>query len=113
MDRWSCRLPDRCRPPGSRPLEGAEDGRWGKGKKRPAHIAATTIGTVGFSIAGDETKTVRVELNAAGGALLKAENGRPGASLTILELAPNRENTQMKAVRLVEQKMTPTEKKKL
>jgi hypothetical protein len=71
-----------------------------KGKK--AHTL--TAGTVSFSIAGDETKTVRVKLNAAGRALLSADHGRPRASLQILELAPGPSSTQRKVVRLVQQK---------
>jgi hypothetical protein len=74
-----------------------------KGKKpaRTSAITTTTIGTVSFSIAGDETKAVRVGLNAAGRALLKADHGRCSASLAILELAPGAENTQRETVRLV------------
>ena len=78
----------------------------GKGKKatvRAATVAMATIGTVSFSIAGDETKTVKVDLNAAGRALLNADHGRVDASLQILELAPGPGNTQTKAVRLLQQ----------
>jgi len=76
-----------------------------KGKKS-AHVKTTTtaIGTAGFSIAGDETKTVKVNLNAAGRALLSTDHGRCSASLAMLELTPGAQNTQGKAVRLVEQK---------
>jgi hypothetical protein len=79
-----------------------------KGKKKPARAATTTttttttIGSVGFSIAGDATKTVKVDLNAVGRALLKTDHGHCSASLEILELAPGAENTQTKAVRLVQ-----------
>jgi hypothetical protein len=81
----------------------------GVGEKRPpgsATSAAITIGAVGFSVAGDETKTVRVVLNAAGRALLRADHGRLSASLALLEQAPGAANTQMKAVRLVQLKTT-------
>jgi hypothetical protein len=70
----------------------------GKGKKRPARTVR--IGTAGFSIAGDEARTVKVDLDAAGSALLKADHGRLRASLAILELAPNPQNTQTKTVQL-------------
>jgi hypothetical protein len=75
-----------------------------KGKRKPARTIISTIGTVGFSIAGDETKSVKVNLNAAGRALLKADHGRCSASLAILELAPGASNTQTKTVRLVQEK---------
>ncbi len=78
-----------------------------KGRKKPVGAktttTTTTIGTVSFSIAGDETKTVKVDLNAAGRALLNADHGRVDASLQILELAPGPGNTQTKAVRLLQQ----------
>ena len=72
-----------------------------KGSKR---ARAVTIGTVSFSIAGDETKTVKVELDAPGRMLLKADHGRCDASLEILELAPGAENTQGETARLVQAK---------
>jgi len=62
-----------------------------------------SIGTIAFSIAGDETKAVKVNLNPAGRALLKTDHGRCGASLAILELAPGAANTQTKTVHLVQQ----------
>jgi len=79
-----------------------------KGKKKLASAKTTTmtttIGTVGFSIAGDETKAVKVDLNAPGRMLLKADHGRCDASLAILELAPGAENTQGETARLVQAK---------
>jgi len=60
-----------------------------------------TIGTASFSIVGDETKAVNVELDAAGRALLGADHGQLSASLEILGLAPSATNTQAKTVRLV------------
>jgi hypothetical protein len=72
------------------------------GKGRPVTIG--TLGTVGFSISGDETKTLKLDLDATGRALLKTDHGRCSASLEILELAPNNENTQTKTVQLVQQK---------
>jgi hypothetical protein len=71
-----------------------------KGSKR---ARAVRIGTGSFSIAGDETKTVKVDLNAAGRVLLKADHGHCSASLAILELAPSPQNTQTKTVHLVQQ----------
>lgn len=73
-----------------------------KGKK-PARTA--TIGTVGFSITGDETKSVKINLNAAGRALLEADHGHFRANLAILEFAPSPENTQTKTVQLVQEKV--------
>ena len=79
----------------------AKDAVKAKGKQRGRTV---TIGTVDFSIAGDETKTVKVKLDIAGRALLGTHNGRLSASLAILELAPRAGNTQTKTVRLVQQK---------
>ena len=73
-----------------------------KGRKQPARTA--TIGTVGFSIAGDETNTVQVKLDAAGRTLLSTDHGRLNASLALLELAPGPENTQTVPVRLAQHK---------
>lgn len=70
-----------------------------KGKKHPAR--AVRIGSAAFSIAGDTAKTVKLDLNATGRALLTADHGRLRASLEILELAPSPKNTQMKTVQLV------------
>jgi hypothetical protein len=75
-----------------------------KGKKRTTTTRTVTIGTVSFSIPGDETMTVKINLDTTGRALLKADHGRCSASLEILELAPSPENTQVKAVQLVQQK---------
>jgi hypothetical protein len=79
-----------------------------KGKKQPARTVK--IGTVSFSISGDETKTVKIKLDAAGGALLSADHGRCGASLAILELAPSPENTQTKTVQLLQRKAAKAKK---
>jgi hypothetical protein len=71
----------------------------GKGKKRPAR--KVRIGTASFSIAGDTSKTVKLDLNAAGRVLLRAGHGHLSAGLAILELAPGPKNTQTKTVQLV------------
>jgi hypothetical protein len=70
------------------------------GKKKRARTV--TIGTGSFSIAGDETKTVKVDLNAAGRALLSTNHGRLSADLSIIEQASRPENAQTKAVRLIQ-----------
>jgi len=81
-----------------------------KGKKKPARTV--TIGTVSFSIPGDETKTVKITIDAAGRALLSTDHGHLSARLAILELAPSPENTQTKTVRLVQQKAAKTREPK-
>jgi Trypsin len=84
------------------------------GHKAGKHTAITrtvTIGTVSFSTAGDETTTVKVNLDTAGRALLGADHGRCGASLALAELAPGRQNTQTKTVQLVQQKTRGKTKK--
>jgi hypothetical protein len=83
--------------------KGSVMGKSAKGRKR-AH--AVPIGTVSFSIAGDEAKAVKIKLNAAGRAMLSADHGRLSASLALLELAPSPENAQIKAVHLVQRKTT-------
>lgn len=78
----------------------AKSGAKGKKKARPV-----SIGTLSSLIAGDETKTVKLNLNTAGRAMLGADHGRLSASLALLELAPGAKSTQtMKTVRLVLQK---------
>ena len=61
-------------------------------------------GQSSFSVSGDETKTVKVDIGTVGRTLLKADHGRLSASLAILELAPSPENTQTKTVGLVQQR---------
>jgi Trypsin len=73
-----------------------------KGRKRPIK-RAVTIGTVRFSIAGEETKTVKVNIDAAARALLNTHHGRLTAGLTILELAPGQSATETENVHLVQQ----------
>jgi hypothetical protein len=70
-----------------------------------------SIGTVSFLIAGDETKTVKIDLDAVGRAVLKADHGRASASLEILELAPSLANTQRTTVQLVQQKAAKGKKR--
>jgi hypothetical protein len=81
----------------------------GKGKKKPAR--KVSIGTVSFSVAGDETKIVTLDLNAAGRALLGADHGHCSASLALLELALGPQNVQTKTVHLVQQKTDGKAKK--
>ena len=86
----------------------AVEARDAKGKKRRAR--STTIGTTSFSIAGDGTKTVKIALDAAGRALLRADHGHCDASLAILGLAPGVSNTQTKAVELLRWNAAKAEK---
>jgi hypothetical protein len=66
---------------------------------------SVSIGTADFAISGDEATTVKMNLNAAGRALLGVDHGRLGATLAILELGPGPEsNSQTKTVQLVQQK---------
>lgn len=73
-----------------------------KGRK----TRTVTIGTVSFSIAGDETKTVKLKLDAAGRVLLSTDHGRLilTARLTTLQLVPGPSQTQADKVHLVQQK---------
>ncbi len=76
-----------------------------KGKHRTRTL---TIGTVSFSIPGDETKTVGVELNATGRALLRMDRERLTARLSVLESAPTPGRTLTKGVRLVQRQTRGT-----
>lgn len=72
-----------------------------RGRKKLARTVR--IGTVNFSILGDEAKTVRIKLDVAGRVLLKADHARLSATLTILELEPSLGNTERNVVQLVEE----------
>jgi hypothetical protein len=75
-----------------------------KGEGKGMLARTVRIGTTSFTIPGDEAKTVRVKMDAAGRALLGAGHGRVSAHLTIRELAPGPRNTQATTVHLVEQR---------
>jgi hypothetical protein len=68
------------------------------GEKR--RTRAVTIGSASFSIPGDDTKTVKIDIDAGGRALRSGDHGHLEASLAILELAPSPANTQTKSVHL-------------
>jgi hypothetical protein len=72
-----------------------------KGTRRHSHTIA--IGTADFSISGDETEAVKLDINATGRRLLGEDHGHLAASLAILELAPSPESTLTKAVQLTRQ----------
>jgi hypothetical protein len=72
-----------------------------KGEKK---IHTVPIATVGFSIAGDEMKAVKVNLNATGRALLNVDHGRLSASLMLLQSSPAPAQTNTDSVHLVQQK---------
>jgi len=71
-----------------------------KGKK----TKTTTIGTTTFSVPPGKTATIKLELNAAGKALLSADHGRLGATLSILKSSPAPSQTHTDSVHLVQQK---------
>jgi hypothetical protein len=68
-----------------------------KGKR---HNHKATIGTVSFSIPGDDATAVKVDINAAGRMLLRTARGHLSASLTIEELPATADSTQTKTVHL-------------
>jgi hypothetical protein len=70
--------------------------------RKPGRVAI--IGTGSYSIAGDEAKMVKVNIGAAGRALLAADRGRVRARLTIQELAPGPESTWARAVDLLQRR---------
>ncbi len=71
-----------------------------KGKKAKTE----TIGTAAFSISPGKTATIKLTLNAAGKALLSADHGRLGATLSILKSSPAPSQTHTASVHLVRQK---------
>ena len=82
----------------------SKGGAKAKGRKRRSQTNTTaTIGTASFSIAGDEAKTVQIELDASARAALSSDHGRLSAGLAILELAPNPANIQKATVQLSQQ----------
>jgi FG-GAP repeat protein len=73
----------------------------------------TIIGTGKFAVPPGAAQTVKVALNGAGRALLRAGRGRLGASLVIVRLAPHPVQAQTASVRLALAKPhTPANKKK-
>jgi hypothetical protein len=79
---------------------------------KPATKRNVAIGTVSFSIEGEEAKTVKVNLDAAGRALLDSDRGRLTAGLAILELAPGAGQAETKSVQLVQQQQQKSHAKK-
>ncbi len=81
-----------------------------KGGKKPHDV---TIATGAFSIEGDETKRVNIELNPTGRALLQAaDHGHLSASLEIAELAPGSRPAQTATVSITEPNTKPKLKSK-
>jgi IPT/TIG domain/FG-GAP repeat len=72
-----------------------------RGQKR---FTMRTIGTGTFSIAPGAVRTVKVNLNALGRALLKARHGRLNASIAITKLSPGPVQARTASVRLALQK---------
>lgn len=81
-----------------------------KGKKKKTKT--TTIGTAGFSIPAGSTATVKLSLNGAGKALLKAAHGHLSATLTILKSSPSPTQTSTDSVHLSQQKASKAKKGK-
>ena len=82
-----------------------------KSRKRK-HSKSTTIGVTTFSIPGGKTATIKLTLNSAGRALLKADHGRLNANLTIIESSAGSTSTQHASVHLVEQRAAKAKKPK-
>jgi hypothetical protein len=71
--------------------------RNGKGKKR---AKTEIVGTAAFSITAGKAGVVKLTLDKAGRALLKAVRGHLSATLTILKMSPAPGKTQTRSVRL-------------
>jgi hypothetical protein len=84
--------------------QGTFEKRERSGKDGMRRSKTTTIGTASFSIPPGKTRTVELELNAAGRALLSADHGRINASLTILESSHSPAQTTVYSVHLAQQK---------
>jgi hypothetical protein len=79
-----------------------------KGKKAKVE----TIGTAAFSIPAGKTGVVTLTLTATGRALLKADHGKLGASLTIAKSSPSPTSTERASVTLVQKQATKAKKQK-
>jgi len=79
----------------------AKDTSKAKGRKK-ATTRTVRVARAAFSIAGDETATVKLELEQTGRALLETDHGRITAGLAILELAPGPSQTGIESVQLVQ-----------
>ncbi len=73
-----------------------------KARSRTKRTHKATIGRAGFLIPGDEVQTVKLDLDAAGQALLSADHGHLSASLAIVQLASSPESTQTMTVHLAQ-----------
>lgn len=70
-----------------------------KGKSTGGHIV--TIGAGNLAISGEETKAVKIKLNAIGQALLSGAHGRLTADLSILQIEPGPAQTETEIVHLL------------
>ena len=70
----------------------------GKGKKK--HTKTESIGTATFSVPADGVATIKLRLNAAGRALLKAAHGRLNATLELVKSSPSPAATEHATVHL-------------
>jgi hypothetical protein len=71
-----------------------------------------TIGVVKFSLGGNSTTTVKLFLNAIGRGLLAADRGHLTTKLTILQISPAPEQTQIETVHLTAQQERSSKKGK-
>ncbi len=72
-----------------------------KTKRKGKRSRTTTIGSASFSLATGSSQLIKIELNAAGRAMLKAAHGRLRASLAIVRLSPAPTGTSTEAVLVV------------
>ncbi len=78
--------------------------------KKSKKAKAETIGTATFSISPNETTSIKLTLSAAGKALLGADHGRLGATLSILKSSPAPSQTHTDSIHLVQQKASKAKK---
>jgi hypothetical protein len=78
--------------------------------KKGGKAKTETIGTATFSIPPNETRTIKLTLSATGKALLGADHGRLGATLSILKSSPSPSQTHNDNVQLVLRKTEKTKK---
>jgi hypothetical protein len=79
-----------------------------RGKKR---FKTDPIGTATFSIPPGKTATIKLELNAAGRALLSSDHGRLSATLTLLKSSPEPAQTRTEGVVLLRPKAVGVRKR--
>jgi hypothetical protein len=96
---------------GAAPCKGTLTLRY-KVKGRGRHFTLKTVGVAGISISSGASQVVKLTLNKAGRAVLRARRGKLNASLSILSTTPTSTLGRTATVRLTAQKAKPAKGRK-